>query len=84
MKNIAAILFIQSLLFQTSWARNAKEGPTYMNRSQDVFDGRGENKYNQELQEQEQNRLKETQRIQKQEAELKKDRLKKKIHQKSP
>jgi hypothetical protein len=55
-----------------------------MNRSQDVFDGRGENKYNQELQEQEQNRLKETQRIQKQEAELKKDRLKKKIHQKSP
>jgi hypothetical protein len=53
-----------------------------MNRSQDVFDGRGENKYNSEAHDQD--RLRERQKIQKQEAELKKDRLKKKLHQTTP
>jgi hypothetical protein len=82
MKLIMSLFFLQFLVLQTSWARQGGTTNPSMNRSQDVFDGRGENKYNSEAYEQD--RLRERQRIQKQEMDLKKDRLKKKIHQTTP
>ncbi len=82
MKLIMSLFFLQFLFLQTSWARRAGESSPSMNRSQDVFDGRGENKYNSEAHDQD--RIRESQKIQKQEMELKKDRLKKKLHQTKP
>jgi hypothetical protein len=82
MKFITSLFFLQFLIFQTSWARQAGSTNPSMNRSQDVFDGRGENKYNSEAYEQ--NQLRERQRIQKQEMELKKDLLKKKVKEATP
>ena len=82
MKKILCLFLFQIMFLQLSWAREAREGSPGMNRSQDVFDGRGETKYNVEAHEQD--RLRDRQKIQKQEADLKRDRLKKKIQQKSP
>jgi hypothetical protein len=82
MKLIMSLFILQFLFLQTSWARQGGTTNPSMNRSQDVFDGRGENKYNSEAHDQD--RLRERQKIQKQEAELKKDRLKKKLHQTTP
>jgi hypothetical protein len=82
MKKILFLFFIQVIFLPLSLARQAGEGSSGMNRSQDVFDGRGETKYNVEAHEQD--RLRDRQKIQKQEADLKRERLKKKIHQKNP
>lgn len=82
MKLFMSLFFLQFIYLQTSWARQSGESGSTMNRSQDVFDGRGENKYNSEAYDQD--RIRERQKIQKQEADLKKDRLKKKLHQSTP